>query len=511
MILIMNTIQKNWKLLSLALMLLCTAACNNESTNIKGEGIIKNSWITTSLDFPTSYKYFSSDSKNLVLAKGEFESFQLALEVDSVSELTVKREEGSSLLNLECFKLVVADNIEGALVPVNGKVKAESDILKLWITYEADREIAAGIYTEKLSFSTSRMTQTIDVTVEVKDITLPVTPSIPITFGIYQKAISNSEDPEVQIAKRKEYFELLFDHKISPYLVTWGAPNFHLYTQSSPYDWDDPRTADYIQDPRFSALALPYWDKTDEELTELYGAVESAGLLDKSYVYFYDEPRSLEDHDKVLEGVQRINAASPSLQVNLPFFCGLTSSSDNIFAVFERYKDYPMLFNTSNWALQNNEVRSEKCANSIVDGQEWWTYVCCGQTPGFTHTTAPVGTRSMLWRSWKEGSTGFLYWAVNDYLGVDPLVMNHNLKHGDGSLVYPGSEYGSDKPVASIRLERFRDGAEDYELLLMHEQRFGREATEALLNRVYQAPQLQTADVQEVENFRLELLNSLAE
>ncbi len=466
-------------------------------------------WIGSSLEVAPSDIDFNSHTAKLVLAKGEFESFQLALEVDSLQPLMLERITGNDLLKVQWYERVPFDGVEGTLVPSKHSLFPKNKLVKLWFTYEADREIPAGNYSEKWIFKNAGQSQTIDVNIEVKNIEIPITPSIPITFGIYQKAIVKSDDSTVFIPKREEYFELLFDHRISPYLVNWGPPNFRLEVQSSPYDWEDARTMNYVKDPRFAAIALPYWGKTDEELKALYGKVEQAGMLDKAYVYFIDEPHTIAKHDKLLEGVKRIHQISPTLKINVPFYCGLESSSQNIFDVFERYKDYPMIFNTSNWALQNNEVRSQQCANSIKEGQEWWTYICCGQRPGFTHNTNAIGVRSLLWRSWKEGSTGFLYWAVNDYHGVDPLVMNPHLKPGDGSLVYPGSAFGVEQPALSVRLECFRDGAEDYELLLMYEKKYGREATLELLQKVYHGPRKQTSDAQQVENFRLMLLNGL--
>lgn len=485
-------------------------SCEKKSNETNAEGTVDKSWITSSLDFPSSYKYFEKNAITLEMAIGEFESFQLALSVGTADKITVSRESADPALNLQCCQLKKQfDGYEDVLVPTGETIHPDSSIVKLWITYETGRNIKPGTYEEKLKFTTSEGTKTIATKIIVKNITLPLTPSIPITFGIYQKVLSKSENVDEQIAKRKQYFELLLDHRISPYLVNWGAPNFHLYAQSSPYNWNDPRTADFIADPRFAAIALPYWDLTDEELKSTYDDVESKGLLSKSYVYFYDEPNSADDHVQVMAGVKRINAASPNLKINLTFYCGIDASSSNIFDVFNRYAAYPMIYSTSMWALNNSEVRAGLCAQSISANQEWWTYACCGTKPGFTFNTSPVGMRSLLWKSWKEKATGFLYWAVNDYLGVDPLVKNHNLKAGDGSLVFPGSEYGVDEPVASIRLERFRDSAEDYELLRMLEAKKGRDFVLQMLGRVYYGPESYTSNVDEVENFRLELMDNI--
>ena len=89
---------------------------------------------------------------------------------------------------------------------------------------------------------------------------------------------------------------------------------------------------------------------------------------------------------------------------------------------------------------------------------------------------------------------------------MTPLTSPSDLPEGDGELVYPGEVYGSEVPCASIRLERWRDGAEDYELLTMYANRFGRESTEAVLAKVYTGPTEFTKDANAVSRFKAELL-----
>lgn len=50
--------------------------------------------------------------------------------------------------------------------------------------------------------------------------------------------------------------------------------------------------------------------------------------------------------------------------------------------------------------------------------KEWWTYVCMG--PSDPHPNWHLGMRgsqhrAVMWRVWKEGGTGFLYWGANCY------------------------------------------------------------------------------------------------
>lgn len=109
--------------------------------------------------------------------------------------------------------------------------------------------------------------------------------------------------------------------------------------------------------------------------------------------------------------------------------------------------------------------------------------------------------RAVMWRVWKEGGTGFLYWGANcyekattasaevfvcPYYALSFLEKNrdvrasaiHNfffllitafswtqirfrrgLPPGDGVLYYPGQVFSSsNQPVASLRLERLLSG-----------------------------------------------------
>ena len=68
---------------------------------------------------------------------------------------------------------------------------------------------------------------------------------------------------------------------------------------------------------------------------------------------------------------------------------------------------------------------------------------------------------------------------------------------------------GDDKPCVSIRLERWRDGAEDYEMLVMYEKKKGRAATEQLLYNVYKSPTNYTKEVKYVEALKKNLIEGI--
>lgn len=128
------------------------------------------------------------------------------------------------------------------------------------------------------------------------------------------------------------------------------------------------------------------------------------------------------------------------------------------------------------------------CRAKLKNGQEWWQYVCMSDYPGLAFNSSGIANRALMWRCWKERTTGFLYWVVNSFSSMKPLKPRADLPDGDGILVYPGEPFGVDEPCVSVRLERWRDGVEDYDMLEMYALKNGREAAEALLQNVYKNP-----------------------
>ncbi|KAK6131194.1 hypothetical protein DH2020_035065 [Rehmannia glutinosa] len=134
--------------------------------------------------------------------------------------------------------------------------------------------------------------------------------------------------------------------------------------------------------------------------------------------------------------------------------------------------------------------------------KEWWTYVCMG--PSDPHPNWHLGMRgtqhrAVMWRVWKEGGTGFLYWGANCYekatVPSAEIKFRRGLPPGDGVLYYPGQVFSSSQePVASLRLERLLSGLQDIEYLKLYSSRFGREEGLHLLEKtgMYLGPERYT-------------------
>jgi hypothetical protein len=72
-----------------------------------------------------------------------------------------------------------------------------------------------------------------------------------------------------------------------------------------------------------------------------------------------------------------------------------------------------------------------------------------------------------------QGATGLLYWAVDYWQNPstvwdNPVVSNiYGNFPGDGILIYPGTQVGTQAPAPSMRLKWLRDGIQDYEYIEM--------------------------------------------
>lgn len=109
-------------------------------------------------------------------------------------------------------------------------------------------------------------------------------------------------------------------------------------------------------------------------------------------------------------------------------------------------------------------------------GDEIWFYDCNNPRGGKTINRfmdyALLATRYHFWAAYRYGLTGYLHWAANGYQpGQDPFKQScpeHrnadfvcHLPPGDTHIVYPGEN----APWMSVRLEAYRESAEEYELL----------------------------------------------
>ncbi len=101
---------------------------------------------------------------------------------------------------------------------------------------------------------------------------------------------------------------------------------------------------------------------------------------------------------------------------------------------------------------------------------ELWFYTCCHPTGLYANRFIDyqlIKTRLLHWMNYLYDARGYLHWGPNRWT-EQPYqeAVRGDLPPGDAWLVYPGE----DGPNSSIRWEALRDGVEDFELLWLLEQ-----------------------------------------
>lgn len=497
------------------------AACKDDGPGEKENSdndvpsVATNTWLLNSLDNIENYS--NSDPENrydINMVRNEYESVQLVIQTDSKKRLKIERIGNNDAIEFQCRKLEAFNGKYDVLIPCDNEIEPDDKVVRAWLTFKVKSEAEAKRHKEIIRFKTDDKEYAVAISINVVNASLPETPSIASVFGINpQNFIFTGLSEEQKIEKRKAASDLLLEYRISPYFSTWLSGTMKTECFSSPYAWNDDRTWEYLADKRFSRIALPSHGLSDDELEIMLNKARETGLLNKAFFYVWDEPTKTNEYEQIKTLSDRIHRYAPEAKVLTTFYCGPTDGEhkDDLFAIFDILNGATSIYCTGVWALQDNENRSKQCKAKLKSGQEWWSYVCMSNTPGLASNSTAIGNRATMWRNYKEQNSGFLYWVVNGFASVYPLRPRPELPEGDGILIYPGESFGTNKICTSVRLERWRDGAEDYDMLVLYEKKLGRSAALSLLNNVYKSPSNYTDQSKYALALRKNLIENITE
>ncbi|CAN0905809.1 hypothetical protein LINGRAHAP2_LOCUS23879 [Linum grandiflorum] len=369
----------------------------------------------------------------------------------------------------------------------------------------------------------------------VWDFVIPTTPSLPAVFGISDTVIEDRFGVEHGTNEWYEaldrHFKWLLQYRISPYFCRWGE-SMRVLAYTSPWPAGHPKSDEYLSDPRLAAYAVPYSravscnHATKDYLQKEVEVLRTKSHWKKAYFYLWDEPLNMEQYNSVRNMASEIHAYAPDARILTTYYCGpndapLAPTPFEAFVKVPKFlRPHTQIYCTSEWVLGNREDLVKDVISELQpeNGEEWWTYVCMG--PSDPHPNWHIGMRgtqhrAVMWRVWKEGGTGFLYWGANCYEKASTasaeIRFRRGLPPGDGVLFYPGEVFSSSKePVASLRLERILSGLQDFEYLKLYSSRFGRDEGVGLLERtgVYVGPERYTVDHMPIDMMRGEVYNT---
>ncbi|KAL5704531.1 hypothetical protein ACHQM5_022943 [Ranunculus cassubicifolius] len=371
----------------------------------------------------------------------------------------------------------------------------------------------------------------VKLNVTVWEFTLPVTPSLPAVFGVSETVIEDRYGVEHGSKSwydaLDKHFKWLLQYRISPFFCRWGN-GMRVLAYTCPWTADHPKSEEYYADPRLAAYAVPFasvlagTEPANNSSRKEIEILKTKPHWKKAYLYLWDEPLNLEQYESIRSMSVELRDYAPDARVLTTYYCGPSDAplADNNFEAFVKVpkflRPHTQIYCTSEWVLGNREDLVKDIVGELQpeNGEEWWTYVCMG--PSDPHPNWHLGMRgtqhrAVMWRVWKEGGSGFLYWGSNCYekatVASAEIKFRRGLPPGDGVLYYPGEVFSTNQLVASVRLERILSGLQDIEYLNLYTSRYGRDEGLNLLEKtgLYLGPERYTPDHTPIDLMRGEI------
>jgi len=215
--------------------------------------------------------------------------------------------------------------------------------------------------------------------------------------------------------------------------------------------------------PRFklagqTALADPGFDAPYVDLNrQIAERLRQAGLLDKAYVYPYDEPEA-DYMDKIARLCDLVHQGAPDLKVLM------TTDPATGQALWGK---------VNAWIVPWSHAKPDVIGPRRQAGDEIWVYNMVASIE-----STPLSHRTFMWHALDVEAAGGLLWNACWWNGINPWEnptakpvpvgrTGEQLYHysaGQASLFYPARD-GHGPLVPSLRLALIRQGVEDFDLL----------------------------------------------
>ncbi|GMW00380.1 MAG: hypothetical protein AMXMBFR84_15170 [Candidatus Hydrogenedentota bacterium] len=374
----------------------------------------------------------------------------------------------------------------------------------IWIDIAVPKNAKSGEYKGSISI-TAENAKPVDVpvTLIVWGFSLPEGPTHENHFGGFERVAAYwglNTDEEAYYAIEDQFIAMAADHRINPPIPRRLMPtpgDDGVIAVDADLEARLTQFMDRFHVTNFEIHRAPYTGNSEEDqvkrknyYTSWHEFLARKGWVDRSYIYMFDEPNTLEDYDKVRELAAQIEEAEPRLR---RLIVEQTYTHDPAWGTLNEAIDI--------WCPLLGFIDEDSIRAVQAEGDTVWSYTALTQRAHSYHPHyeevkeddppywqidfSPLVYRIAPWINRRYNITGFLYWS-SVYWGSPDRNPWHDPGfrvrwNGEGFLFYPGKEIGIDGPIASIRLKNFRDGMEDYEYLTILEQRGGREAVDKII------------------------------
>jgi len=454
----------------------------------------------------------------LSAAKNEFEPFQIVVRPDAdadvgititpfagpgkVSRVEIRKVGYVKIQAPSDASAIPSGSIPDPLLPTTfGAVESlkGGENQPFWITVFVPPDAAPGDYIATLTITVGKAKQDVPVTLHVYDFALPEKVAFDGNWNGSFQALGGSESLE-KVRELKDFF---YEHRLVPSGVAWPAGL--NYTGGIDYDCPTDQFLNKSGDYELSSLGPKYidgkgWNGTgfpsfevmqfvdnstprpatfcgvdrgptaqgtdayNAKWSKLLSAIDAylvqRGWQDKGYYYVQNEPQGPEDYDVAafLAGLSK--AAAPHLRLAV----SEEPKPEIAESPLAKGKSYDLW-----WANLSAFEPAYAAKRQALGEAVWWYFLYGDQPPHFNPITIDhpgLESRIPFWAAWKYRVKGFAYYSLTGW-GEDPYTNPRpegTKQNGDGFLLYPPVPAGL---VTSIRWELLREGAEDYEYLLL--------------------------------------------
>lgn len=445
--------------------------------------------------------------------------------------------------NIEKFWDFGVGYYPNALVPFEAIEKYKENKIEkgnnqtLYFVFYIPKNQVAGIYKGSLMLDFNGEKQEIPVQIEVFDITLEDENHLRSMFLTDWNWRAGRENATFN--DYHAFTEVLSDFRLGVYhLIPYEddpakLPELYKFHANLAYE--------YALNPRNTTFAVPYTNysriRTDGKVVKTQQGERDMGLncdvfenylvalIDKSLekkfnIYrkavaqfgrFIDEPNGQETMDRLEktyneyhEILNRLSAdlmarskeLEEAYSVSSEFIAELANSVQKMPHIItahydEKYDKFVDYYCPNWWRYQ---IRDFWKYHERQD-ERWW-YGCNGPyspLPSYHLDDTLLSPRLISWMQADYNYVGNLFWAVNrykaattDYYGFNVEGTAWGAANGDGLLMFPGYIYGLDKPTVSMRIQKIRDGMEEYELLRMLKLKYEEVASQTGLDISYE-------------------------
>jgi len=258
-----------------------------------------------------------------------------------------------------------------------------------------------------------------------------------------------------------KYYDLILDHRLNI---------DHLY-RGGPPDWEVIKYGVAKGMNAFNVINLGHGGlkgQREATLDEWVPKLKAAGLLDKAYVYGFDEVKG-ELFKAMRDTFGEVHRRYPGLRT-------MTTAQDTSFGRNTGLREVVDI-----WVPLTPSYSLPEAEKLRKEGKAMWWYICVVPRPPYANwfvESAAIEARLLMGpMTWKYKADGVLYYLITLWrpnrkpIASGPYThwkpgsffneKNGKTANGDGSLICPGP----DGPRSTIRFETIRDGLEDYEYL----------------------------------------------